>query len=63
MNCQCKAKLKECDCNNKLCPASSYRLAYDTEQAMAELYDFAKNDVGSVDVLFSAPISRSEWGG
>jgi hypothetical protein len=44
MKCRCKAKLDKCDVENDRCPASTWRLVYDTKNAMNELYENAVLD-------------------
>ena len=44
IKCRCSAQLSKCDHNNKLCPASAYRLVLDTNAAMQELAEFAYVD-------------------
>jgi len=44
MTCRCEARLKECNHQNKLCPASTYRLLYDYPAAIEELHNFTEQD-------------------
>jgi len=40
LKCLCEAKLDKCNYRIKLCPASNYRLTYDTKKAIVELFIF-----------------------
>ncbi len=44
MKCRCTAKLDKCNTGRKECPASTWRLIYDTDKAMRELYENARAD-------------------
>jgi hypothetical protein len=44
MKCRCTAKLDKCNTGHKACPASTWRLIYDTDKAIRELYENARAD-------------------